>query len=230
MGAIVLTIHIIGGSIGLLSGNTALFARKGSGLHLRAGNIFFLSMLVMSATGTIISLMAEEVAMASFMAGSITFYMVVTSWSTARSRDGKIGQVERAALLYILILSSLGVVTCWNLVNSGQAFNGGLSSAMDFFHFFYTGIAVLALILDIKVNISGGIYGAQRIARHLWRMCFALWVATGSFFLGQGSKVFPDYLLNKPLLLSLPWILVTFMLFFWLIRVYLIRRFKKREV
>ena len=26
---------------------------------------------------------------------------------------------------------------------------------------------------------------AQRIARHLWRMCFAFFIATGSFFLGQ---------------------------------------------
>ncbi|MGH7468346.1 MAG: hypothetical protein ACRENP_10210 [Longimicrobiales bacterium] len=27
--------------------------------------------------------------------------------------------------------------------------------------------------------------GARRIARHLWRMCFGFWIATGSFFFGQ---------------------------------------------
>ncbi len=229
MNTIILTIHIICGSIGLLSGNTALFSKKGSRLHLKAGKIFFLSMLIMAATGTALSLMAEEIAMASFMAGSLTFYMVITSWSSARRGGGKSGRIELVALLYILILSIFGAVTCWNLASSGQAFKGGVSSAMDFFHFFYTGIAILALLLDIRVIYHGGIYGAQRIARHLWRMCFALWVATGSFFLGQGSKVFPEYILNKPLLLSIPWIVVTFMLFFWLIRVYVTPRFKLKK-
>ena len=32
-----------------------------------------------------------------------------------------------------------------------------------------------------------------RIARHLWRMCFSLFIASGSFFLGQ-QQVFPEAL------------------------------------
>jgi hypothetical protein len=36
---------------------------------------------------------------------------------------------------------------------------------------------------------SGIPAGARKIARHLWRMCFALFVAAGSFFLGQADEI-----------------------------------------
>jgi hypothetical protein len=39
---------------------------------------------------------------------------------------------------------------------------------------------------------SGRISDRQRITRHLWRMCFGLFIATGSFFLGQ-QAVFPRF-------------------------------------
>ncbi len=34
----------------------------------------------------------------------------------------------------------------------------------------------------------GGVLGAKRIARHLWRMCFGLFIAAGSFFLGPSNR------------------------------------------
>jgi hypothetical protein len=41
-------LHIGGGTIGLASGLVAQFARKGGYLHRKAGNVFFVSMLVMA--------------------------------------------------------------------------------------------------------------------------------------------------------------------------------------
>jgi hypothetical protein len=38
---------------------------------------------------------------------------------------------------------------------------------------------------DIRMLTRGGIAGRERITRHLWRMSFGLYIATGSFFLGQ---------------------------------------------
>lgn len=68
-------------------------------------------------------------------------------------------------------------------------------------------IALLAALLDLRMMAVRGINGAHRIARHLWRMCCALLVATASFFLGQ-AQVFPEPprkigLLATPVLLVL---------------------------
>ena len=64
----------------------------------------------------------------------------------------------------------------------------------------------------------GGLVGTARIARHLWRMCTALFIAVGSFFLGQ-PQVFPDALRNAPVLRAVPVFLVLGSLVFWMIRV-----------
>ena len=48
---------------------------------------------------------------------------------------------------------------------------------------------VLAAAGDIRMIRARGIQGGRRIARHLWRMCFAMWVAAASFFLGPPERV-----------------------------------------
>ena len=65
--------------------------------------------------------------------------------------------------------------------------------------------------------VRGGISGAQRIARHLWRMCFGLFVASGSFFLGR-QRIFPEFVRKSNVLIFLT-ILPLILLIFWLIRV-----------
>jgi hypothetical protein len=63
----------------------------------------------------------------------------------------------------------------------------------------------------------GGVSGAGRIARHLWRMCTALLIADFSFFLGQ-QQFFPALLRGSPVLL-VPELVVLVLMIFWLIRV-----------
>jgi hypothetical protein len=36
--------------------------------------------------------------------------------------------------------------------------------------------------------VGRGVTGAERIARHLWRMCFGLFIAAGSFFMGPSNR------------------------------------------
>ena len=50
---------------------------------------------------------------------------------------------------------------------------------------FTASIPLLAAIGDLRMLLRGGISGTSRITRHLWRMCYGLFIATGSFFLGQ---------------------------------------------
>ena len=62
--------------------------------------------------------------------------------------------------------------------------NGGTRNRVPAFPFFMFGIVgLLASIGDVRMIRSGGLRGAPRLARHLWRMCFALFIAAASFFL-----------------------------------------------
>lgn len=47
--------------------------------------------------------------------------------------------------------------------------------------FFFGTILLLAAIGDAKLILARGVHGSRRLARHLWRMCFGLFIATGSF-------------------------------------------------
>jgi hypothetical protein len=85
--------------------------------------------------------------------------------------------------------------------------------------FFIAAIVGLAIVGDIRVLWSGALRGAARIARHLWRMCFALFIATGSFFLGQADE-FPEALRIWPVLIMLALApLVLLLYWMWRIRV-----------
>jgi hypothetical protein len=85
-------------------------------------------------------------------------------------------------------------------------------------------VATLAATGDLRMIFRGGVTGAQRLVRHLWRMCFALLIAAGSLFLGQ-PQVFPESVRGTGLLF-VPEIAILVMLIFWWIRV----RFGKRVV
>ena len=76
--------------------------------------------------------------------------------------------------------------------------------------------------------LRGGVSGGQRIARHLWRTCFALFFAASSFFLGQ-QKVMPVFMHGSPILF-LPEIAILGLMIFWLFRVRLANRFTRNAI
>ena len=69
---------------------------------------------------------------------------------------------------------------------------------------------------------EGALRGARRLARHFWRMCFGLFIATGSFFLGQ-MKFIPAPIRPDPLLFALG-VAPLVILLYWMWRVRLRRR------
>src|SRR5258708_22582657 len=54
--------------------------------------------------------------------------------------------------------------------------------------FFMGSVCVVPGAGDVRMLVRGGVLGAKRIARHLWRMCFGLFIAAGSFFLGPSNR------------------------------------------
>ena len=68
-------------------------------------------------------------------------------------------------------------------------------------------VSLVAGGLDARM-LARGVEGAHRIARHLWRMCYALWIATMSFFLGQPA-VFPEPLRHLIAVRAIPVVLIS---------------------
>jgi hypothetical protein len=62
--------------------------------------------------------------------------------------------------------------------------------------------------------------GGPRLARHLWRMCFALFIAAGSFFSirARVAKILPEPFTTAPMR-ALPILLLFGAMFYWLWRV-----------
>ena len=199
-----LPIHIIAGLIGLGSGAMALSARKGAKLHRKGGMIFVYAMMVVAITGTVMGLLISE--MAAVIPGALTFYLVLTSWLTVwRPVVLKFPLINLGAMLLGLTISIVSFR--YGFTSDGQS---------TILYIIFGVMALLATLGDLQM-MTQGIQGSRRIARHLWRMCTALFLAAISLFIGQ-AQVFPEPLRNSGLL-PVPVLLVLFLMFYWLVRV-----------
>ena len=70
---------------------------------------------------------------------------------------------------------------------------------------------------DLRMLLHHGIHGTQRIARHLWRMSFALFIAASSIFMAR-QQIFPAFMRKTGMLMVLSFLPLALMIF-WLIRV-----------
>jgi len=68
--------------------------------------------------------------------------------------------------------------------------------------FFLATVILLAAIGDFRMIRAGGLQGTRRLARHLWRMCFGLFIATGSFVAQLVQMTFmPGWMRSVPVIL-----------------------------
>jgi uncharacterized membrane protein len=194
----------------MFAGAAAMSFRKGSRWHGLAGNVFVASMLCMATAASLLAYMKHQ--SSNVFGGILTIYMVATAWTTARRRDGETGILDWVGCLFGL---SIGVLSILHGVQKAAG-HGPSEGSPAFMDIFMGSIILLAGVGDLRM-ILRGISGKRRIARHLWRMCFGWFIATGSFFLGQ-QQVFPAWLRGSPALL-VPALLPLVLLIFWLIRV-----------
>jgi hypothetical protein len=216
--------HITGGTVGMISGATALIARKGSYPHYIAGTVFVIAMLAMATIGATVSPFLPTGWLRetpNTIAGVMTFYLVATSWMTIKRRDGGVGNFERVAFCVALAVCIAGMIFVIVALNSPT---GTIGNTPPQAFYVFTLVGAIAAGSDLKVILKGGISGPARIARHLWRMCTALTVATGSFFLGQ-PKFLPAWLHGSSLVF-VPVFLPLAAMVFWMVRVRIGRRFK----
>lgn len=208
-----LLVHILAGSLGLVSGFVALYAAKGAPLHRKAGMVFVCVMLTMTFTGTIIAAVRGAAPALNIPAALVTAYLVVTGLATVRPPATGSRSLNLGAMLVAFAVGVICLVFGFEALAAGGKRNG-----MPAFPFFMFGvIGLLGSIGDFRMMRSGGLTGMPRIARHLWRMSLALLIAAMSFFFGQADKL--PQALRAPGLLALPVLAVFGTLLYWVWRI-----------
>jgi hypothetical protein len=207
-----LLVHIAAGATALISGAIALYAVKGGRLHRQAGLAFVFAMMLMCAGGFVVAIGRSAAPLMNGPAALTTAYLVITGLLTVRSPSPPMPRLNVAVLCV-----GIGVAfTCLALGVAALA-SPAIPDGFAFPLFMFGTVGTFAAIGDFRIIRSGERHGRVRLARHLWRMCFALFIAAASFFLGQAG-VFPEVLRIGPLL-GLPPLAVLATMIYWLTRV-----------
>ncbi len=211
--------HIAGGSVAIAAGYVAVTAKKGRRLHQVAGTTFFLAMLTMTGVAAVTAPFLDA-KWTNTTAAVFTFYLTVTGWAAIRRRPGEVGRFERVAVAIPLGIIAMAAVL--GVIYAGSPRLSGFSTVFGF-----AVICALAAAGDLGMIRRGGLIGPARIARHLWRMGAAFFVAAGSFFLGQ-QRQFPEAWQGHPIWL-IPALTPLAFLAFWMIRVRVIPALRARR-
>jgi len=206
-----LVIHILTGSAGLITGFIALFVVKGATVHRRTGILFVYSMVAMALAGGTMAIAKNVGVKINIPSAVLAAYLVLTSLVAVRAPTPRTRWFTIGAMLAVIPVAAFDFIIAADLLadEKNRAF------AVPFFAFGVLGL--LAIIGDIRVLRFGPLTGSRRIARHLWRMCFALLIACLSFFIGQ-AKVIPEPIRIMPLL-AMPMLIVVIAMIYWLWRV-----------
>ena len=214
-------IHVVAGTVAIVSGVAAFLVRKGNGPHRALGNTFVVSMIVMGLLGFYgAGLNGRPLDMAN---GLFVCYLVITSWMAARGNEGPSNPSARCASYSLVVLvAALAASDFYHGMQSagttaGMVGNGEIPAGPYYLFGFF---CVLCLIGDVRLLFGANLGGRRRVARHLWRMGFALFVAAGSLFLGQPG-VFPESLqdYSGAMIRAIPVLCVVVATIYWLVRV-----------
>jgi len=193
-----LVFHVAMGVVALTAGSVALATRKGGTWHRRSGVVFVAAMLAMglSAVGIAVYEGKEDVA-----SGALAVYLVFTAWTTVRPLRSAGRAADIALMLLALTIGLGGFARALGALDRPGGQVDGVPAGMLFF---LASIILLAALGDIRMIWGGGLQGARRLARHLWRMCFGLFIATGSFVAQLVMMTFmPAWLRSVPVILVL---------------------------
>jgi uncharacterized membrane protein len=216
-----LPMHIIAGLTALVAGYVAVFSLKGMKLHRKSGIVFVYAMVILSITGALIAAIRNQPA--NIIGGGLAFYLVTTALLTVRTREKEFRWVDAAATLIGIAVGTFSVKLGVDALNHPTGTIHGVPAGMIFL---FATVALLGALGDARVMLFGDLVGAHRIARHLWRMCFAMFIATGSFFFGQ-AKLFPEPIRIMPLL-AVPALLPLVLMLYWLARVLFTKWYRRR--
>jgi hypothetical protein len=195
---LLLAFHVAMGVTGFVAGYMAIAARKGGGWHRRSGVVFVGAMVAMGLTAVGIAVLEGKQDVAG---GAFAAYFVFTGWTAVKPLPGTSRRGDIALMLLAFLFAEGGFANAIKAWGRPGHQIGGVPAGMMFF---MATIILLAAIGDAKVIRAGGIQGSRRIARHLWRMCFGLFIASGSFVAQLARmKFMPDWIRSVPVIITL---------------------------
>ena len=215
-----LPIHIAAGGLAIVLGAVALLVKKGGTIHRRSGLLFVYAMLVMGTSASMLALRNSPTD-GNLMAAVMTAYFVGTALTTVRPASPWTRRINGVALTVALGLALVAIVGGVNAVNSPRVSPGGVPfRTIGVMSFVLATVLLLAAIGDVRIMRFGLPRGGPRLARHLWRMCFALFIAAGSFFSirARVAKILPEPFTTGPMR-ALPILLLFGTMCYWLWRV-----------
>ncbi|HEX6368372.1 MAG TPA: hypothetical protein VF006_05535 [Longimicrobium sp.] len=190
-----LAFHIGTGLVALAAGFMAIAVRKGGKWHRRSGMVFVYTMIATGLTAAAISAYSGKPG----TGGALTAYLVFTGYTTVKPLPGDSRRMDIGLMLLTSMIAAVTYTFAFiALGRPGNQIDGVPAGMM----FFMGTIVLLAAIGDVRMIRAGGIKGTRRLARHLWRMSFALFIASGSFFLGQ-MKFIPEPIRIVPVIVVL---------------------------
>ena len=157
---ILLSIHILAGSVALLSAASALLTEKGKKFHVLIGKAYFWSMVIIFLTAIPMSIITGNVFL--FLVAIFSFYLAFSGMRFAKNRTGVPTRVDLIAVNF-MFLSGVGM---WILAIIFFIDNNSQYITLIVFGF-------LALFLgygDFQTFKNQTAIGKERIAKHLTNM------------------------------------------------------------
>ena len=157
---ILLSIHILAGSVALVSAALALSSEKGKKFHVLIGKAYFWSMVIIFLTAIPMSIITGNVFL--FLVAIFSFYLAFSGMRFAKNRKGVPTRIDLIAVNFML-LSGVGM---WILAIIFFIDNDSQFITLIVFGF-------LALFLgygDFQTFKNQTAIGKERIAKHLTNM------------------------------------------------------------
>ena len=196
---ILLSIHILAGSVALVSAALALSTEKGKKFHVLIGKAYFWSMVIIFLTALPMSIITGNVSL--FLIAIFSFYLAFSGVRFAKNRTGVPTRVDLIAVNFML-LSGIGM---WILAIIFFIDNDSQFITLIVFGF-------LALFLgygDFQTFKNQTAIGKERIAKHLTNMMGAT-IAVVTAVLVVNPPTNPEWVWW-----ILPTVLITPVIFWW---------------
>ena len=215
---VVWLIHTPAGTIGLVAATVALFTKKGTVLHRKAGAYFTVSMLIMLISGFLAALLKASIG--DMFLSAVVMYTVFTAWLTVHHKKFETGFLEHVALVWIIAvaIAAFFINASWREVGTPNPY------------LYWANFAVFCAIGDARNIHRAGLPGIQRVIRHVWRIGFSLIWAALAFtdkivkILGSNVKELPEEQLTY--IIAVPTLLILIIILYWILNILFFSRKK----
>ncbi|MCZ2722176.1 hypothetical protein O1D97_11125 [Marinomonas sp. 15G1-11] len=215
---IVWAIHTPAGTIALVAAVLAMFAKKGSTRHKKAGSWFSVSMMAMLVSGIVAAYLKNSID--EMMLSAIVLYTAFTAWLTVHHKKDETDVLELTALIWVIgfAIFAFFLSMGWQEVETPVVYLA------------WSVLAVMCALGDIRNLYYAGLSGTQRMIRHVWRIGFTLiWAAlafTDKIVKMMGANVKNMQEEQVLLIVAPPTLLILIMILYWITQILFFSREK----